>query len=97
MATKKLLGDKVKSLIETIVPQSLLDMLGEDCGCDERRQKLNHLDTTFTLKTKRAQLAVNELYYKLFNEKVGVSFCGPCVKRRIDRIKTRLYELERQK
>jgi hypothetical protein len=98
-STKKpdtLLGDYVALAIEKIVPKVLLDQLGEDCGCKERQAQLNYFHNNMRIVSTKMQLAINDAYYQLFNERVKRSGCGQCVRRRIDRIKLRLKELEKQ-
>ena len=94
---KKRLGDKVEAAIEAVIPKYLLDALGNDCGCSERKAQLNHLEVGLTVITKEMQLAINQALVDLLGEKRAKrTACGSCLRNRVLRLREKIKQLKKE-
>ena len=111
---KKGLGDTIEAITEVTGIKKVVELFssatGLDCGCDERKYKLNKLfpynrninclteqdynSLTVILKrnqlTPQDQLAVANIYFNVFKQKLELSNCSSCWKGKIEELK-RVY------
>ena len=100
------LGDTVEQVLEaTGIAKIAKWILGEDCGCSERKQILNdefdYLDKYYTdnknVVQPEVQIEVLKIYNRVFHQKASLTSCSSCYKKTVhDKLNNVYKEYKKQ-
>jgi len=100
------LGDTVENILEvTGVAKVAKWILGEDCGCEERKQKLNELwrykkpecltEDEYNFLDPSEQREILKIYNRVLHEKQQPTQCGSCLREIVNKLNT-LYAVYKE-